>query len=111
MIRAIVYNSKTGSCKRYAEELSHALVLPSYPLGKQPALPDGEVIYVSWVMAGGVTGYAKLAKQMKVAAVCAVGMAPVQEDSVRLGRKKNKVPDDVAYFCLQGGFHMDNMIH
>jgi len=109
MIAAIVYNSKTGSCKRYAEELSRALHLPCYPVKKYPTRSDGELIYVGWVMAGSVPGYARLAKKARVAAVCAVGMAPVTEESVRSGREKNQIPDDVAFFCLQGGFDIHKL--
>jgi hypothetical protein len=109
MIQAIVYNSRTGSCRRYAEELSKALELPVYSLDQLPAALDGEVIFVSWLMAGSITGYAKLIKKASVAAVCAVGMAPVLENSVQQGRQKNRIPGSVAYFCLQGGFHMDKL--
>ena len=109
MIRAIIYNSQTGSCKRYAEELSRKLVLPAYALGQQPAIKGGEVIYVSWVMAGTVVGYSKVKKQLPVAAVCAVGMAPVTDGSVAFGREKNRVPDSVGYFCLQGGFNINKL--
>lgn len=109
MIKAIIYNSQTGSCKRYAEELSRFLAMPAYALGQQPAIKDGEVIYVSWVMAGTVVGYSKVKKQLPVAAVCAVGMAPVTEGSAAFGREKNQVPGSVGYFCLQGGFNINKL--
>ena len=109
MISAIVYNSKTGSCKKYAEMLSAKLAVPAFPYGDSHVRQEGQVIYVSWVMAGSVVGYAKAAKEMSIAAVVAVGMAPVAENSVESGRSKNKIPADVAFFCRQGGFHMDKL--
>ncbi|MBR1456492.1 MAG: hypothetical protein IJ594_04955 [Oscillospiraceae bacterium] len=109
MIKAILYNTQTGSCKRYAEELSRTLVLPVYSVDDHPAIADGEVIYVSWVMAGSVVGYAKVKKQVPVAAVCAVGMAPAGPYGVKAGREKNKVPASVGYFCLQGGFNINKL--
>ena len=59
MITAIVYNSETGSCERYARELSRALHIPCEPLHKNHVRSDGKVIYVSWVMAGKVVGLDK----------------------------------------------------
>lgn len=109
MIAAIVYNTRTGSCKRYAEELSRTLHIPCYPVSQCPTRSDGEVIYVSWVMAGSVVGYAKVAKTMPVAAVAAVGMAPVTPGSADFGREKNQVPASVGYFVLQGGFNINKL--
>ena len=109
MIAAIVYKSQTGSCERYAKELSRRLHIPCYPLGSAPTRADGELIYVGWMMAGSVVGYKKLARKAPVAAVCAVGMAPVTEAGEAEGRAKNQVPDSVGYFSLQGGLHLDKL--
>ena len=76
-VEAIVYTSNTGSAAQYAEMLAKETGLAAYSLdearGKVPA--DSEVIYLGWVMAGTVKGYATAAKRYIVRAVCAVGMA------------------------------------
>lgn len=75
-VEAIVYTSNTGSAAQYAEMLAKETGLAAYSLdearGKVPA--DSEVIYLGWVMAGTVKGYATAAKRYIVRAVCAVGM-------------------------------------
>jgi hypothetical protein len=75
-MQAIVYTSKTGSTKRYAEMLSAETGLPAYALdaaGKK--LPKGSaIIYMGWIMANNVKGYKKAAALYTVRAVCAVGM-------------------------------------
>ena len=76
-VEAIVYTSNTGSAAQYAERLAKETGLAAYSLdearGKVPA--DSEVIYLGWVMASTVKGYAAAAKRYIVRAVCAVGMA------------------------------------
>ena len=109
MITAIIYNSETGSCERYARELSRALHLPCEPLHKHHVRTDGKVIYVGWVMAGKVVGYEKAAKTLDIAAVVAVDMSPVTPKLVAEGRVKNKLPANAEYFVLQGGFNIHKL--
>ena len=45
MLTAIIYNTGTGSCERYARELSRQLHLPCEPLHKHHVRTDGKVIY------------------------------------------------------------------
>jgi hypothetical protein len=75
-MKAIVYTSKTGSTKRYAEMLSAETGLPAYALdGAGKKLAKGsEIIYMGWIMANSVKGYKKAAGRYAVRAVCAVGM-------------------------------------
>ncbi len=109
MLSAIVYTSATGSCKHYAELLSAKLHIPCHEFGKGYVRSDGKVLYVGWVRAGKVVGYPVAAKVLNVAAVAAVGMSPVTLDSEAAGRRANKIPDDVAYFPLQGGFNLNKL--
>lgn len=109
MITAIVYNSETGSCERYARELSRALHIPCEPLHKNHVRSDGKVIYVSWVMAGKVVGYPKAAKTLDIAAVVAVGMSPVTEKLTAASREKNQIPFGTEFFLLQGGFNINKL--
>lgn len=105
MISAIVYSSKTGHTKQYAEMLSDEISLPWYDLAKGiPAPKDREIIYMGWLCAGGVSGYAKATKSCKIAAVCASGMSAQSDTLVEEIRKQNRIPDDIPVFYLQGGF-------
>ena len=106
MASSIVYRSKTGSCKRYAELLSAALHLPAYPDGKAPLRSGGEVIYVSWALAGKAVGLKKALKNYDLAGVVLVGMSPVYPDSVEKARAANGLGDWMPFFVLQGGFDM-----
>lgn len=74
--------------------------------GKVPA--DSEVIYLGWVMAGTVKGYAAAAKRYIVRAVCAVGMAqPGAQEKIL--RERNKLPESVPLFQLQGNFDVKKL--
>lgn len=108
MISAIVYNSLTGSCEKYANLLSAALHVPAKPLGDY-VRPDGQVIFIGWAFAGKVTGYKKAAAKHDVAAVIEVGMAGGGENSAEAVRAANNIPASVKVFSLQGGFYMDKL--
>ena len=73
---AIVYTSNTGYTRQYATLLGEKTGLPVYSLEEAASrLPCGNcVIYLGWLMAGKVQGYAKAAKRYQIAAVCGVGM-------------------------------------
>lgn len=109
MISAIVYNSLTGSCEKYAHLLSAALHVPAFPLGKEKVRSDGEVIYIGWLFAGKLTGYKKAAKKLRIAAVVQVGMGAVSEDSEAFCRETNAVPAATAVFCRQGAFDLNKL--
>ena len=109
MITAIVYHSETGSCERYARELSRALHLPCEPLHRNHVRSDGKVIFVSWVMAGKVVNYPRAAKTLDIAAVVAVGMSPVTEKLTAASREANQIPSGTEFFLLQGGFNINKL--
>ncbi|NCB52046.1 MAG: hypothetical protein EOM54_09225 [Clostridia bacterium] len=105
MISAIVYSSQTGHTKQYAKMLSDKLSLPWYDLAKGvPSPKDREIIYMGWLFAGKIKGYENAAKENRVKAVCAVGMAPESENLIGRLREENKISADVPVFYLQGGF-------
>lgn len=107
---SIVYTSNTGFTREYALLLGQKTGLPVYSLkeaGKK--LASGNVIlYLGWLMAGKVQGYAKAAERYHVAAVCGVGMGETgsQLEDVR---KTNALPEDLPVFTLQGGFDMKKL--
>ena len=102
-MKAIVYTSNTGSTARYAAILGQETGLPVYSMDEaKRAVPAGaEVLYLGWLMASGIKGYAKAAKRYHVRAVCAVGMGSTGSQ-LELVREKNAVPAEVPLFTLQG---------
>ena len=92
-MNAIVYTTNAGSAERYARLLAERTGLPACSLteAKKAVSAGAEVIYLGWIMAGSVKGYAEAAKRFRVRAVCGVGMGQTgtQTDSVR---KKDGCP-------------------
>lgn len=109
-MNAIIYTTNTGSTARYAGLLAQKTGLPVYSLAEaRNAVSTGaEVIYLSWIMAGSIKGYAAAARRYRVRAVCAVGMGQTgtQTDSVR---KKTGVPAGIPVFTLQGNFDVKKL--
>ena len=110
MIQAIVYTSETGTTAQYAQMLGRRAGLPVHTLdeARSTLAPKSEIVYLGWVMASGVKGYADAAKRFHVRMVCAVGMAATgtQQSEVR---KASAIPSDTALFTLQGGFYLDQL--
>ena len=109
-MNAIIYTTNTGSTERYARLLARKTGLPAYSLAeaKKRVFARAEVIYLGWIMAGSVKGYAEAAKRYRVRAVCGVGMGQTgtQTDSVR---KKSAVPLSIPLFTLQGNFDVKKL--
>ena len=109
-MNAIIYTTNTGSTERYARLLAQKTGLPAYSLAeaKKQVFAGAEVIYLGWIMAGSVKGYAEAAKRYRVRAVCGVGMGQTgtQTDSVR---KKSGIPADIPLFTLQGNFNVKKL--
>lgn len=108
-MQAIIYTTNTGSTQRYAQMLSQATGLPAYSLTQAGAqVPDGAaIIYMGWIAAGTVKGYAAAAGCYRVRAVCAVGMGQTaQTDAVR---KNSGIPARIPLFTLQGNFDVKRL--
>ncbi len=109
-MKAIIYTTGTGSTAQYASLLAKQTGLPAISLkAAQKSVPRGtKIIYLGWIMAGTVKGYAKAASRYRVCAVCGVGMGQTgtQTDQVR---EKSKVPDDIPLFTLQGNFDVKKL--
>lgn len=109
-MNAIIYTTNTGSTERYARLLAQETGLPAYSSAQaKKAVPaNGEVIYLGWIMAGSVKGYAAAAKRYQVRAVCGVGMGQTgtQTDNVR---EKPAVPAHIPVFTLQGNFDVKKL--
>ena len=109
-MNAIIYTTNTGSTEHYARLLAQKTGLPVYSLAeaKKRVFAGAEVIYLGWIMAGSVKGYAEAAKRYQVRAVCGVGMGQTgtQTDSVR---KKSAILTGVPLFTLQGNFDVKKL--
>ena len=87
-MKAIIYTSNTGSTAEYAQLLGKELSFPVHSLqqAKNKVPAGSEIIYLGWIMAGGIKGYKEAAKLYKVRAVCGVGMGqtgtPRKEDDM-----------------------------
>ncbi len=107
---AIIYTTNTGSTERYAKLLAQETGLPAYAFTEaKHVIPNGaEILYLGWIMAGSVKGYAGAAKRYRVCAVCGVGMGQsgTQTDSVR---KKSAIPANIPLFTLQGNFDVKKL--
>ena len=84
---AMIYTTNTGSTERYAKLLAQETGLPadSFTEAKKVVPNGAEIIYLGWIAAGSVKGFANAAKRYHIRAVCAVGMGQTgtQTDDVR----------------------------
>ena len=105
---AIVYTSKTGHTKQYAELLSKATGLPCFDFksAKKRLKKAAEIIYLGWVMAGNVKNAEKAAELFTVKAICAVGSSGDDEQTKRLKEAYSSVS---TVFYLKGGVDMEKL--
>lgn len=109
MYSAILYTSRTGSCKHYAELISAELCIPAVTMDKVPKGYGEKLLYIGWLCAGKIKGYKRACEKFNIGAVVQVGMAPVTIETEAQSRKANCIPADVPLFCLQGGFNMKKL--
>ena len=107
---AIIYTTNTGSTEQNARLLAQKTGLPACSLAeaKKRDFAGAKVVYLGWIMAGSVKGYAEAAKRYRVCAVCGVGMGQTgtQTESVR---KKSAIPANIPLFILQGNFNVKKL--
>ncbi len=104
---SIVYTSNTGFTRQYAMLLGEKTGLPVYSLEEagQRLAPGNTIVYLGWLMAGKVQGYAKASARYHVAAVCGVCMGATGSQ-IEDVRKTNAIGSELPVFTLQGGFDM-----
>ena len=109
-MNAIIYTTETGSTERYAKLLAHETGLPVCSLAEaKKKVPAGAgIIYLGWIMAGNIKGYAGAAKRYKVRAVCGVGMGQTGSQTEDL-RQKTAIPESIPVFTLQGNFDVKKL--
>lgn len=107
---AIVYKSNTGYTRQYAVLLGEQTGLPVYSLDEawKRLKPGSDVIYLGWLMAGKVQGYARAARRFRVEVLCGVGMGATGSQMQDL-RQANRLPADMPVFTLQGGFDLSRL--
>ena len=101
----IVYNSKTGFTRQYAEMLANAEKIKAYSLEQaQAELPEKEsVIFMGWLMAGHISGIDLAVRRWDVRCAVGVGMGPAGKEQLATMAKANFVPN-APLFYLQGGW-------
>ena len=102
---AIVYTSNTGHTRQYSRLLGEQIGLPVYSLDEANAQLSGgsPVIYLGWLHASHVKGYAKATSRFELCAVCAVGLCDTGTLTDQV-RKATSIPEEIPLFTLQGGF-------
>lgn len=107
-IKAIVYESKTGFTKQYAELLSAATGLPAIStientlFGKRDA-----VIFMGWICAGKINGLRLAKVKYNPLITVAVGMtSPSDKYAFDIAMQNNI---DGLFFYLQGGIHRERL--
>ena len=101
---AIVYTSNTGHTRQYALLLGEQIDLPAYSLDEAGSqLPHGSpVIYLGWIHASHIKGYAKAASRFALCAVCGVGLCDTGTLTSEV-RKATAIAENIPLFTLQGG--------
>lgn len=110
MIKAIVFTTNTGNTKRYAQMLGQQINLPVYALdeAKKALERKTPIIYLGWIMAGGIKGYKDAEKYFCIRMVCAVGMG-ANGTQLQEIRDKNQISPSTEVFTLQGGLEPEKL--
>lgn len=101
----IVYNSKTGHTRQYAEMLAKAANLKVYSMQEAlSALPAREpVLFLGWLMAGHISGIDQAVRTWDVRCAVGVGMSPNGKENLATMAKANFIPN-APLFYLPGGW-------
>lgn len=104
----IIYQTNTGSSKKYAELLSEKLSLPMFSLTESDTVnKDEEIIFIGWLMAGTVQGLAEARTKFgNIKCVCPVGLFMTEKTLTEI-REKNGISE--AMFFLPGNFHINDL--
>ena len=98
----IVYESKTGFTKRYANMLAAKTGLKVFRVKELSKVnQDEEIIFLGWMKVGKIQGLDKLRKH-NVKAVCASGTGRTAEPNAETVIARNKI-EGIPFFYLRGG--------
>lgn len=98
----IVYASKTGFTKRYAEMLAEKTQLKAYSVSELSKVSKNEeVIFLGWMKVGKVQGLKKMIKH-NVKAVCGSGTGRTAEPDEATVISRNNL-QNMPFFYMRGG--------
>ncbi len=98
----IVYESKTGFTKRYADMLAAKTGLKVFRVKEISMVNrDEEIIFLGWMKAGKIQGLDKLRKH-NVKAICGSGTGRTAEPNTETVTARNKI-ESKPFFYLRGG--------
>lgn len=100
----IVYESKTGFTKRYADMLAAKTQFKVFPVQELSKVgKDEEIIFLGWMKAGKIQGLNKV-RNHNIKAVCGSGTGRTAEPSAEAVIARNNT-QGVPFFYLRGGCH------
>lgn len=116
----VVYRSKTGYVKNYAEWIAKAVgadLKEARGLQVTDLQKYDTIIYGGGVYAGGINGFSLIKKNLeqlkgKKLIVFASGSSPVRPDVIEEVKNQNLKPDEqkqVQFFMLRGGFDYNKL--
>lgn len=98
----IVYESKTGFTKRYAEMLSAKTNLKVFQIKELSKVDkDEDIVFLGWMKVGRIQGLNKLRKY-NVKAICGSGTGRTAEPNIETIIARNKL-EEIPFFYLRGG--------
>lgn len=98
----IIYESKTGFTKKYADMLAAKTKLNVLQVKEISRISqDEEIIFLGWLKVGKIQGLNKL-KKHRVIAVCGSGTAQTAEPNTETVVARNKI-ENIPFFYLRGG--------
>ena len=109
-VDAIVYTSKNGHTKEYAEILSKKINVPVYSLNeaKLKLNKNSKIIYMGWIRANKVIGYKEAWKKFSVYLVIGCGLSDTG-DKIGDVRNRTNINSSVHLFTVQGGIQLSSL--
>lgn len=105
----IVYESKTGFTKRYAEMLAAKTGFKVYPVKDVSKVNRNEgIVFLGWMKVGKIQGLKKLRKY-NVKAVCGSGTGRTAEPSPEIVIARNKLEGKQFYYLRGGCFPLNEL--
>lgn len=113
----VVYNSKTGFTRKYAEWIAQELECRAIPV-KQATYSDYDVIlYGGWIMAGKIAGLDKIKSNQTIGAkkliVFATGMTGMADTEGIIKIKNDNLTEieqkSIPFYYFEGGLNYENM--
>ena len=101
----IVYNTNTGTTKKYAEALAERLGCEAIPFG-DASPTDDKVIFMSWVQMGQIQLLKEAVERFSIIAVAAVGVMSLGSEGE--AALKESCPVE-KLFVLPGAFSIDKL--